>query len=196
MLIDWSVVIEHCPNITGIIHAGGHTGEEAKVYGDIPCKWVECDPILAQGLRDKGLDVYEFAASDKAGFVNFNQAYFRATSSLLKPNLNAKRRADTATENVITVYGDTIRGIQEPKYNMLNLDIQGFELNALRGTDLTQIDYVYTEIHKDVETYYECAQLWEIQEYLTDFVMVEIALTKYMWGDAVFVRKSLIDNHE
>ena len=184
MLIDWQTVEKYC-NITGVIHVGAYTAEERKYY-KVPTKWVEADPDLAAALKAKGLNCYNFAATDYVGTAILNRMPFRAANSLLKPNLN-RRRKDVYIEDQIEVQADMISSIQEPGYNFLNLDIQGAELDALHGTDLSMIDYIYTEIH-EVETYFGCTKIWELDEYLKDFKRVETKMTKHKWGDALYIR--------
>lgn len=189
MLISWDIVTHHCPNITGIIHAGAHTAEERVYYKDIPTKWIEADPELYEALDVK--QKYHFAATSKQqGVVQLYQSYFRAASSLHRPNLNAKRRSDTATENVISVPTNTIGSIQEYGYNFLNLDIQGNEYDALLGTDISQIDYIYTEVHR-VDTYHCCSKIEQIDEYLSSngFKRINTLWLREGWGDALYVRK-------
>ena len=188
MLINWETVLKHCPKITGIIHVGAHRAEERKIYGDIPTKWVEADLELFNTLPVPPETKYHFAACNHIGTERLNIMPFKAANSLLMPNLN-KRRADVYVEDTITVPADMIRNIQEEGYNFINLDIQGAELNALKGTDLRQIDYVYTEAHDGVETYWGCTQYSELIEYLKDFEVVAEVFTKYKWGDVLFVRK-------
>ena len=186
MLISWDKVLKHCLNITGIIHAGAHRAEERKIYKDIPTKWIEADPDLFFRLPVPDNTKYHFAACNHIGIERLNIMPFKAANSLLEPNLN-RRRSDVYVEDVVEVPAGMIRDIQEPGYNFLNLDIQGAELNALKGTDLTQIDYVYTECH-NVETYFNCTQIEELDTLLLAFDRVETEWTRYGWGDALYIR--------
>jgi len=189
MLISFDRVLEYCPNITGIIHVGAHRAEERKDYKNIPTKWVEAHPELFLKLPVE--NKYHFAATDFQGWIRFNICPFTAASSLLEPNLNANRRKDVYVEEVVIVPAGKISSIQEIGYNLINLDIQGAELNALKGTDLSMVDYIYTEVHR-VETYHKCTQVEELDDYLEDFKRVETAWTKYGWGDAIYIRESLL----
>jgi hypothetical protein len=134
---------------------------------------------------------YNFAATDYNGKAKFNLMPFRATNSLLEPNLNAKRRKDVYVEKVIEVEARRIETIQTPLYNCINLDIQGNELKALKGCNLDLFDYIYTEVH-EVETYHKCTKIWELDELLSDFERVETKMLKVGWGDAFYKRKSLL----
>jgi hypothetical protein len=79
--------------------------------------------------------------------------------------------------------------------NFVNLDIQGAELKALKGFGnyLEQVDYVYSEINTKC-LYKNCALLPEMNEFLEQkgFRMVEIKHTQHGWGDAFYMRQSLL----
>jgi FkbM family methyltransferase len=192
MLIDWNEVLKNCPNITGVIHAGGHTGEEAVFYKDIPTKWIEADFSLYTKLNPNQLNFTKhwFAALDYKGSVILNVMEFKAANSILEPNPSIQKRKDINVVDRILVPADIISSIQEQGYNFLNLDIQGVELKALKGTDLSLIDYIYTEINDD-EVYKECDKVWSLVEYLDKKGFKEICrkMTNKGWGDALFVKK-------
>lgn len=190
MLIQWKHVKQRCPNITGIIHAGAHTGEEAKYYRTIPTKWIEADPELIPLLSAKFPGcVYHFAAGTSYGRVNFNVMPFKAANSVLQPNLN-KRRKDVYVERSIEVVMCPIKHIQEPGYNFINMDIQGGELEALKGCDLSQVDYLLLEVHK-VETYKGVPQKDDIDDYLKPhgFLPKITKWTRHGWGECLYVKK-------
>lgn len=190
MLISFQAILEHYqPSITGIIHAGAHTAEEQEEYQHYPVIWIEADPALCVELCKNVNECYCFAAAEQKRIATFYRSTFTAASSLLQPNLNAERRADTATEEEIEVQCYPLSSIQRHQHNFLNLDIQGAELNALQGTDLTQIDYIYTEVHQ-VETYHNCTRFDEVDDYLTPqgFNLRDYHITKYGWGDAFYTR--------
>jgi len=184
MLIDWNTVLKHCPNITGIIHVGAYTGEEAKVYKNIPTIWVEADPDLVKVCQDKGLNCLHFAATNYTGTAKLNRMPFRPANSLLEPNLN-RRRSDVYVEEVIEVPARKLMNIQEPLFNMLVMDIQGAELMALEGTYLRWISYIYTEVHI-LPTYVNVPMMEEIDDYLEDYTRVETKMLKRGWGDALY----------
>lgn len=172
--------------MTGIIHVGAHKAEEANYY-HVPTIWIEADPELYAELRDKGLRVHHFAATNYKGKARFNVMPFKAANSLLEPNLN-KRRPDVYIEKRIEVPAGMIKDIQEDGFNFLALDIQGAEKWALMGTDLSKIDYIQTEVHK-VDTYHECTQIDWLDDYLKDFKRALTKWTRYGWGEALYTRR-------
>ena len=76
-----------------------------------------------------------------------------------------------------------------------NLDIQGAELLALRGfgRELNKVDYVYCEVNTR-ELYENCSQINELDEFLLDqgLVRVDLKMTRHGWGDALYVRSSVL----
>lgn len=183
MLLDYEKITKGL-DIKGVIHVGAHTAEERRLY-KCPVIWVEADWELWNTL-----DVEQkewFAATDYNGEAMLNVMPFKAANSLLEPNLN-KRRKDVYVKEKQLVPARRIETIQTPEYNFLNLDIQGAELNALKGCNLDYFDYIYTEVHK-VETYKNCTQIEEIDNYLTDFERIETKWTNQGWGDAFYIKK-------
>jgi hypothetical protein len=70
------------------------------------------------------------------------------------------------------------------------MDVQGFELEVLKGATetLKGIDYVYCEINRD-EVYEGCAKIWELDAFLKDFTRVETSWAGGSWGDAIYIKK-------
>jgi hypothetical protein len=86
-------------------------------------------------------------------------------------------------------------GINIDDYDFVNLDIQGAELLAIKGFGefLNKINYIYTEINTNY-LYKDCALINEIDDYLNEygFVRTETLLTNYEWGDALYIKKTLL----
>jgi hypothetical protein len=75
-------------------------------------------------------------------------------------------------------------------FNLINLDIQGAELKALKGMEeyLPKIDYIYTEVNADY-VYEECNLIGEIDDYLKTFGFNRYETkwcSDYRWGDAFY----------
>ena len=68
-------------------------------------------------------------------------------------------------------------GVDPAGYNFVNLDIQGYELQALRGmtSQLRYADYVYTEVNfRDV--YAGCARMAEVDDFLAGYGLRRVAV--------------------
>lgn len=84
------------------------------------------------------------------------------------------------------------RGLPNPIYDFLNIDLQGAELKALKGMGslLHQFKWAYLEVNKE-ELYKGCALIGEIDEYLSGFGFKRVE-TKWCgdtgWGDALYIK--------
>ena len=60
-------------------------------------------------------------------------------------------------------------------YNFLNMDVQGYELEVLKGgtTTLEKIDYVMTEVNR-AEVYKKCAMIEELSCSLAQFNLLKL----------------------
>jgi hypothetical protein len=82
--------------------------------------------------------------------------------------------------------------IDVTQYNFLNVDVQGYELEVLKGFgDLLQgIDYIYAEVNSNY-LYEGCALVGDLDEYLSNygFTRVLTSMTVHEWGDALYIKK-------
>ena len=80
------------------------------------------------------------------------------------------------------------------KYNFINIDVQGYELEVFKGSKnvLSSIDYIMCEINRD-EVYKNCAKINELKEFLSPygFELVEETWDGYTWGDGFFIKKKI-----
>jgi FkbM family methyltransferase len=80
-------------------------------------------------------------------------------------------------------------------YPMLVMDVQGYEGEVLKGAieTLKFIDIIYTEVNRG-QTYAGNMEIEEMDELLSDFKRVETywPSPSWTWGDAVYIRKTLL----
>lgn len=153
----------------GIIHVGGHLGEEADFYKSLTSKvmWIEPIPEYANTLRDKGYDVREYAICNSEGRVNLNVCSNTQFSSTLLPiERETKDYFQTQAKVVrkIEVNSLPLRKLQTPEYNVLLVDVQGGELEVLKSAELN-FDLILVEC-SDVIRYQGSAQTKDIVDYL------------------------------
>jgi FkbM family methyltransferase len=200
MLINLKDAIKkHNLKIKGVIHVGGHWGQEFKDYidnGITEIVFIEpCADAFAQLRKNVGNKAILFncACGDKYDIMEIYKetANGGQSNSLLKPALHTKHYPDivfSGTEIVEVQPLDSLP-IDKRIYNMLNIDVQGAEHLVLKGATetLRHIDIVYVEVNEK-ELYEGCAMLNDIKEILKDFTLVELKMVKAGWGDAIFVR--------
>jgi hypothetical protein len=85
-------------------------------------------------------------------------------------------------------------GLAHKGYQLLVMDVQGFEGRVLKGATetLKQMNFVYTEVNRD-EVYQGCTLVDELDELLSEFERVETgAWVGGMWSDAFYIRRNYI----
>ena len=193
--------------VTGIIHVGAHTAEELQGYllcGIRDIAWIEANPALIKHLNDtiapyNRMMVGNFAAGSSTGKIDLNIANNGESSSVLEMGTHKDVHPGISYIGKTTVdllrIDDWIesRGMSRPVYNFINLDIQGYELEALKGAvkQLQYVDFVYTEINVD-PLYLNCAMIDLVDAFLRDFGFSRLttAVTPYGWGDAFYFKAS------
>lgn len=204
MLIDLRTIC-HKYNFVpkGIIHVGAHKAEELAVYKELGIKnilFIEANPELCewmkQNITDPNVKILNYAVSNKDNeVVKFNISNNGESSSLLElkehlvehPNIHYINSIEVTTKKLDTIF--ELEGLNIEDYDMMNLDIQGAELNALKGFiyHLDFIDYLYTEVN-EAELYENCALLPEMDQFLAffDLKRKETHMTRHRWGDAFY----------
>jgi FkbM family methyltransferase len=187
-----------------VLHVGASRGEEAEAYqkaGWVPVTWIEAIPKLASELelRLNPIDhkVINATIFDKDGLEKqFKIASNSQSSSLLNFGLHQLDYPQIQVIDVITVKTTSLETIfkETPIPNFINLDIQGTELEALKGLGdlIVGVDYVYTEVNYK-EVYENCALVKHIDTYLAEFGFHR-AITRWQikkgWGDALYLRNT------
>lgn len=188
---------------SGILHVGAHEGEEARDYEKhwgAKTIWVEAQEKLASDLASR-LDplknkVLSGAIWSEDGLsLDLHITNNGQSSSLLNlekhlefyPQIRKISNARVKTKRIDSI----IRN--ELGFDFMNLDIQGAELEALKGAGdrLSEFKYIYCEVNR-IHLYKDCALVGQIDEYLKHrgFLRVVTLWTKKGWGDALYVAKS------
>src|SRR5688572_26900844 len=206
MLIDLSYLVQkYHIEASGVLHIGASTGQEAEVYHKHGLKvvWVEAihsvyKQLCRNVVKYTGTVCLNACVSDKDGqIVNFNISNNEGQNSSMfefgthtteHPGIVFTQKTRLQTTRVDTLLKD--RNIDQYEYDFVNLDIQGAELLALKGMDLSQVRYVYIEVNER-ELYKGIPLLPEIDAYLLkhDLQRVETNMTNFGWGDAFYIRK-------
>ena len=209
MLITFEQMKNHYNmNITGILHVGGHWGEESSSYNALGIKNViffeplkRSYDVCKQNVEQYGYRVINTALGTEEKTVEMytetkNQGQ---SSSILKPLLHVQQYPDIVFDGKELVEMTTLDSFMETvpeEFNFINMDVQGYELMVLKGSTKTleNIDYIYCEVNR-AELYEECAQIEELDEYLKTCGFVR-ELTNWAggtWGDALYIRSKQND---
>ncbi len=195
----------------GIIHIGARHAEELKYYSDLGMNnilWIEADPTAEQHLMDAvanhpGSKVAMFAAADSNGTIDLHiTSNDGHSSSILKPQME-KYYPGIVETKLVTVpkhkLDDYLSPLDQDKYNIIVIDVQGAELIALKGAvnTLEHIDVVIAEINYTA-LYAGSVLIKDLDQFLEKqgFTRVDTISGGYYTGDAMYVKdKFFVHEH-
>lgn len=205
MLLDLKKIIEEYDcKITGIFHVGAHYGEEIETYNELGISEVmyfeplkEAWEVLSKKIPPSHLFKMALGNETKQVTLNVDSGNNGQSSSILKPKLHLAQYPHIKfekTEEVSQYRLDDVPFIKDniKHYNMINMDVQGYELEVLKGainTITSQIDYIMTEVNRE-ELYENCVQVSELDKFLNAlyFYRVETSWEGKTWGDAFYIK--------
>jgi len=205
MLLDLIKLKEkHNLKIKGVIHIGAHFGQEFSVYEDIGIKDVmffEPLPNTFEKLKEniygknKKAVLVNTALGNMIGEIEMNVETNNQgqSSSILEPHIHLTQYPHITFNNKIKVKITKLDTFieEKEKYNFINIDVQGYELEVFKGgvEFLNNIDYIMTEVNND-EVYKNCPMVEDLDNFLKTygFERVETTWDGVTWGDALYVK--------
>jgi FkbM family methyltransferase len=187
--------------INGIIHIGAHHGEEHQAYKQLNVNnVVYFEPVKKTFdiLKNKitNATLYNMAlGNDNKNIEMFvEDADTYGCSSILQPSSNYN---GVAFSNKEIVEMRTLDSFNFKGFNFLNIDVQGYEMEVLKGAEqtLNSVDYIMCEINRHTpmkQLDYIGAQPVElVSSYLEKygFKLVEENWAGISWGDGFFIKK-------
>jgi FkbM family methyltransferase len=204
MLPFKEVYLKHKMNIKGVIHVGAHHGEEIPVYINNGITNI----VLFEPLEENFTVVENHASSYNANITGYQVAlgnenkivdmYLSSnqleSSSILKPKKHLELYPDITFDGSEQVEMKRLDDYNFTDYDLLNIDVQGYELEVLKGAQKTlqYIDYVYCEVNRG-EVYENNAYIEDIDEYLSKFSFKRIETNWWLdhdWGDALYIKEN------
>ena len=212
MIFDLKQITDHFGfTIKGVIQVGAFVGEELPAYrslGLFNTLLFEPQPKMFEVVKGKcckGERVYNVALGSQKGEMEMYLSHTEggiengsgASGSLLRPKKHLTEHPHVRFIDKTTVQVDTLDSflsehkINPHDYNFLNVDVQGFELEVLKGgvDTLNHIDAMILEINRD-EVYEGCPMVEEIDFYVAS-AGFQRALTFWQsesWGDGFYIR--------
>lgn len=206
MLIDFSKIYSTFNmNVKGVIHVGGHHGEEIPVYvNNGIINIVLFEPIeenfdlLAShaGSYNANIIGHQVAlGSENKNTIMYLSSNQYESSSILKPKKHLELYPDVTFDKTQEVEVRKLDEYNYTEYNMLNIDVQGYELEVLIGASntLKYIDYIYCEVNSE-EIYENNAYIEDIDKFLSQYSFERIETDwweDHGWGDAFYVKNNL-----
>jgi FkbM family methyltransferase len=190
-------------DIKGVIHIGAHHGEEDQCYKKLGIQnKVFVEPISSNFFTmfdklaeddDKNVIYFNTALGNYIGHAEmWTSSNQNESASVLKPK-NHLQLHNVQFGKKIKVPMTKLDNISLDRslYNMINIDVQGYELEVFKGgaKTLEGIDYIMSEINRD-EVYEDCAHIEELKEFLLPygFELVESVWAGGQWGDGFFIK--------
>jgi FkbM family methyltransferase len=203
-----SLIKQYNVQITGVIHVGGHIGEEMRSYKNSNVENLivfepqkHCFDQLCEEANQVGLTnarLINKALGNEVGRVEMTSDPTGLCGSILNPKLHLELSPDvifSVKEEVdLSTLDNEIE--EDHSFNFLNMDTQGYELEVLKGgkRTLEKIQYIYTEVNQ-AEVYENNAMIHELDEFLESYDMERIATGWHgsqTWGDAFYIKRGLI----
>lgn len=124
-------VVKYLPEPRGIIHVGGHQGQEAGYYKGVfeSVLFIEPIPDCVKVLRKKKFAVIEAAITEKEGKIKFYITKDSDQYSSIFPG-------EYEIKEVIKVKAMPLRKIEPNDFQVLAIDAQGASMNVLRSSNL------------------------------------------------------------
>jgi len=189
----------------GVLHIGANRGEEAPVYLELGVTkqiWIEANPEIFEQLKStlRGNPdslAYNFAIGDVDSVPVVLHVANNAgqSSSILQLGTHKQQHPDVHYVKDIPVVMRRIdclipeMVIQE--YDFLNMDIQGYEIFALRGMGdyLKYFKWLYLEINNG-QVYEGCGDVNQVNEYVAKFGFKPVESKMVgVWGDCLFIKQ-------
>jgi FkbM family methyltransferase len=188
-----------------VVHCGAHKAEELDEYLDVGWDqiiWIEANPELIPVIQGRIKDypsnhlIHSALWSSSGKSLKLKVANNSYSSSMLDFGTHANTYPEIFFEKEIDVESITLdlslKKFNELKGALLVLDLQGVELEALKGaiSSLKYFDYVYCEVSKG-NLYNEQGTWFEISKFLNkfDFKCVDWQYSKKLkWGNAFYVK--------
>jgi len=203
-----TLILKYNIIFSGILHVGAHECEELieyEKYIDRSCiLWIEAMPDKVDLCKQKypHLLIECAIVSDSEETVKFNVSNNGQSSSILELGTHKEAHPWVHYVSSYSATSKLLKNVIEPyniPFNFINLDIQGAELKALKGLDaeyLNKIQYIYSEVNSKY-VYENCALITEIDKYLNTFgfIRVETCMTESSWGDAFYIKQSLLTRY-
>jgi FkbM family methyltransferase len=204
MIIEIKDIIQkYNMNISGVIHIGAHYGEEVPNYVSSGIREIVLFEPLKENFDTLKKNISHFTSSNirkhQVALGNENKTITMnlssnglESSSILKPKRHLELYPGIVFDRIEEVELQKLDDYNCSKCNFINMDVQGYELEVLKGAKetLSHIDYVYCEVNKS-EIYEGNAFIGQIDDHLSLYNMKRVETSWWYddgWGDALYIK--------
>jgi len=188
-------------DIRGVLHIGAHYGEEYEDYLKAGIsKMIFFEPLannykkLRQTIPDNFM-AFQVALGNKNGEVEMfvETANQGQSCSVLEPGTHLSSYPSIVFDKREIVTMDKLDNIafNRDDFNMINIDVQGYELEVFKGAHetLKYIDIIYTEVNFN-EVYKDCCLITQLDNHLAEYGFKRVLTDSSpgTWGDALYLK--------
>lgn len=213
------LIINELPSGMGVVYAGAHHGQCIEQFiqsGFNRILFIDPDPgncaVIENKMKAHPGIVYAIANCAAGSSFCKTGMYIEThnqgqSNSILKPKLHTSQYPEIIfTESpqgefYVKKIDDIIKEVKmySHQFHMLYMDLQGYEIEALKGASelLKSVTYVYSEVSRE-ELYEGCALMPDVEKYLGNlqFELKAIDWSGNTWGDALFHRIKKVTEKE
>ncbi len=155
MILDLKKLVnKYNLKINGVIHIGAHLGQEYNLYKELnigDMAFFEPQEKIFKELSNiipesKHIKLFNMALGNETGSIKmYIDSYKQQSSSILEPKKHLSQYPHIQFHNEQNVLIDRLDNIIKSKsYNFISMDVQGYELEVLKGSNqiLHNIDYI------------------------------------------------------
>lgn len=203
MIIDFRTVFpKYNINPKGVMHVGANIGEEFPIYMELGIRkqlWFEANPSIYKKLvqnisSNPEAIAYNLCVGNEAKKVILHESNNAGqSSSVLEFGTHKIAHPEVHYINDIEVEMIRLKDYEfSSDFDFFNADIQGLELEALKGLGdkINQFNWLYLEVNKE-PLYIGCALVEDIDEYVAQFGFKRVETIwcgNTGWGDSLFVK--------
>jgi len=194
-------LIDSSFSINGCIHVGAHEGQEYPIYKYFGINNLIFYEPLSKNFEnlkskvDASVILRQVALGDVVGEIEMYLEPRGLSSSILEPEYHLEQYPQIKFNDKETVKITKLdnESFDRSKFNFLNVDVQGYELEVFKGAikTLCYIDMIICEINRK-NMYKNCPLVEEIDEFLSPFGFKR-AFTYWQldggtWGDGLYLK--------
>lgn len=192
----------------GIIHVGAHLGEELETYfKDTDVRdivFFEASLSTYNNLKRyldtapkpshlNSLNAFPVGLGAEEKEVEFHVASNGQSSSILAPKIHSIQYPGITFNQVEKISIKTLDSFNLTGYNYLHMDVQGYELEVLRGATntLKEVKYIYTEVNSAL-LYENCVLVEDLDKFLANLGFKREDTdwgSQLTWGDALYIKE-------